>query len=151
VVRTFSQDDAKTAGLWGKQGPWSQYPKRMLQLRARGFALRDAFPDALRGIHSADESRDMVIDVSPVESLKEGFHTFGKRPEPANDNGGNGGNGKAMPSEEAAEPPHDPVTGEVRAEEPKAEAMPLPFGPTSGETKPTDPAPATKGKGKAGF
>jgi len=44
TVVKFSVADAKKAGLWGKSGPWTQYPKRMLQLRARGFALRDAFP-----------------------------------------------------------------------------------------------------------
>ena len=58
VVRTFSQEDAKKASLWGKQGPWSQYPARMLQMRARGFCLRDAFPDALRGMISAEEAKD---------------------------------------------------------------------------------------------
>ena len=56
--RTFSVDDAKKAGLWGKQGPWQQYPARMLQLRARGFALRDVFPDALRGVITTEEARD---------------------------------------------------------------------------------------------
>jgi hypothetical protein len=57
VVR-FSVADAKKAGLWGKSGPWSQYPKRMLQLRARGFALRDAFPDVLKGLVTAEEAQD---------------------------------------------------------------------------------------------
>ena len=47
--RTFSTADAKTAGLLGKAGPWTQYPKRMRQMRARAFALRDVFPDVLRG------------------------------------------------------------------------------------------------------
>lgn len=54
----FSVKDAITAGLWKKQGPWTQYPKRMLQMRARGFALRDAFPDALRGLILAEEAQD---------------------------------------------------------------------------------------------
>lgn len=60
VVRSFSEQDARTAGLWGKDGPWTTYPSRMLQLRARSFALRDAFPDALRGISQAEEQRDIV-------------------------------------------------------------------------------------------
>lgn len=65
VVREFSEEDAKKAGLWGKQGPWTQYPKRMLQMRARGFALRDAFSDVLRGIISDDEANDYnVVDHS---------------------------------------------------------------------------------------
>lgn len=55
---SFSVLDAKLARLWGKQGPWSQYPKRMLQLRARGFALRNAFPDVLMGVGIREEEQD---------------------------------------------------------------------------------------------
>ena len=58
VVCTFSVEDARRAGLWGKQGPWQAYPKRMLQMRARGFALRDAFPDVLKGLITAEEAQD---------------------------------------------------------------------------------------------
>jgi hypothetical protein len=56
----FSVADAKKAGLWGKTGPWSSYPKRMLQLRARGYALRDKFADVLKGLQLAEEQRDIV-------------------------------------------------------------------------------------------
>lgn len=60
IVRgTFSVDDAKAAGLWGKQGPWQQYRKRMLSMRARAFALRDAFADVLRGLGIAEEAQDI--------------------------------------------------------------------------------------------
>jgi len=62
VKRTFTVDDAKRAGLWGKSGPWKTYPDRMLQMRARGFALRDAFPDALRGLITAEEAQDIPAD-----------------------------------------------------------------------------------------
>lgn len=58
TVRSFTIEDAKTAGLWGKRGPWKQYPKRMLQMRARSFALRDAFADRLGGLSVTDEVRD---------------------------------------------------------------------------------------------
>ena len=61
VVRTFSEADAKKAGLWGKAGPWQQYPSRMLQMRARSWALRDAFPDALRGLGIREEVQDYQI------------------------------------------------------------------------------------------
>lgn len=54
-IRRFSIEDQKTAGLAGKQGPHSQYPKRMRQLRARAFALRDVFTDVLRGIPQTEE------------------------------------------------------------------------------------------------
>lgn len=59
VTGRFSVADAKRANLWGKQGPWAQYPDRMLQMRARAFALRDAFPDVLKGLHVAEEVRDI--------------------------------------------------------------------------------------------
>lgn len=62
VTHTFSVADAKRAALWGKSGPWQQYPKRMLQMRARGFALRDAFPDVLRGLITVEEARDTPVD-----------------------------------------------------------------------------------------
>jgi hypothetical protein len=68
VVR-FSVADAKKAGLWGKSGPWQQYPARMLTLRARGFALRNAFADALRGLITAEEARDYPADDSLVKSV----------------------------------------------------------------------------------
>jgi hypothetical protein len=58
TVAKFSVADAKKASLWGKTGPWSQYPSRMLGLRARGFALRNAFADALRGLVTAEEAQD---------------------------------------------------------------------------------------------
>lgn len=58
VIVRFSVEDARRAGLWGKQGPWQAYPKRMLQMRARGFALRDAFPDVLKGLITAEEAQD---------------------------------------------------------------------------------------------
>jgi hypothetical protein len=57
-VRTFSDADAKLAGLLGKQGPWTTGPKRMKQLRARAFALRDVFTDVLRGMAMAEEVAD---------------------------------------------------------------------------------------------
>jgi hypothetical protein len=62
VKVTFSVQDAVRANLWGKQGPWTQYPKRMMQMRARGFALRDAFPDVLKGLITAEEAEDYPSD-----------------------------------------------------------------------------------------
>jgi len=54
----FSVSDAKRANLWGKAGPWTQYPARMLKHRARSFALRDQFGDALRGLRTVEEVQD---------------------------------------------------------------------------------------------
>lgn len=63
----FSVADAKTAGLWGKQGPWQSYPKRMLKMRARAFAVRDGCADILRGIQVREEVEDYTTlrDVTP--------------------------------------------------------------------------------------
>lgn len=59
VSRSFSWADAKRAGLIGKAGPWTQYPTRMMQLRARSWCLRDAYPDLLRGMAVAEEAQDI--------------------------------------------------------------------------------------------
>ena len=64
-MRTFSMEDAAAAGLKGKQGPWAQYPKRMRQMRARAFALRDVFPDVLRGLPVAEE----LMDTPPEKDM----------------------------------------------------------------------------------
>ncbi|SAK63362.1 hypothetical protein AWB80_02856 [Caballeronia pedi] len=63
----FSIDDARTAGLVGKD-VWQKYPKRMLQMRARGFALRDQFPDVLRGLPIAELVRE-AVDMGRVEEI----------------------------------------------------------------------------------
>lgn len=67
VTRTFSQADAKRAGLAGKAGPWTQYPQRMRAARARSWALRDTFADVLKGIASAEEMEDVarMKDITP--------------------------------------------------------------------------------------
>lgn len=54
----FGVAEAKKAGLLNKEGPWRNYPERMMQMRARGFGLRDKFADALRGIVTAEEAMD---------------------------------------------------------------------------------------------
>jgi hypothetical protein len=72
VERRFSMEDAKRAGLLGKPGPWSQYPRRMLQMRARSWCLRDAFPDLLRGMAVAEEQQDRP-DTHLIPSNSGGF------------------------------------------------------------------------------
>jgi hypothetical protein len=68
VISKYSVEDAKRAGLWNKQGPWTQYPKRMLQMRARGFALRDAFPDVLKGLITVEEAQDYPDDTAAPQA-----------------------------------------------------------------------------------
>lgn len=66
--KTFSVADARKAGLWGKAGPWTQYPKRMLTMRAR-VAFRDLFADALGGLYIAEEliGVDEIKEVAPAQ------------------------------------------------------------------------------------
>lgn len=70
ATRSFSVADAKKAGLWGKAGPWSQYPDRMLQMRARSFAIRDTFADLLRGFVTIEEAKDMTPIVNQTTSAR---------------------------------------------------------------------------------
>jgi hypothetical protein len=42
----------------------------MMQMRARGFALRDAFPDVLKGMITAEEAQDYPDDAKPVPVAK---------------------------------------------------------------------------------
>lgn len=72
VASIFTMEDAKKAGLSGKQGPWTQYPKRMLKLRARSYALRDVFPDVLKGMAIAEEEKDKEIDITPTAVAESG-------------------------------------------------------------------------------
>lgn len=94
VTQRFSVEDAKLAGLWGKAGPWKQYPRRMLQMRARSFALRDAFADVLKGLSVAEEMQDVPImrDVTPRERPQRDL---------------------AAELDEQTSPDHDTATGEV--------------------------------------
>ncbi len=79
LTHRFSVADAKKAGLWGKSGPWSQYPERMLLFRARGFNLRDNFGDVLKGLRTTEELSDIpaeksvaghVVQITPLPSVQ---------------------------------------------------------------------------------
>lgn len=58
IIRTFSVGDAKKAGIFNKN-VHAAYPKRMLAMRARSWACRDGFADALRGLGVHEELRDI--------------------------------------------------------------------------------------------
>lgn len=80
ITRQFSEADARKARLWDERptvtktwdgkaeqkpndSPWFKFPERMLQMRARGFAVRDGAPDVLRGIYIREEiDGGMVVD-----------------------------------------------------------------------------------------
>lgn len=78
MSRQFTVADAKRAGIWGKAGPWKQYPERMLWNRARAFLFRDLFADVLNGVDVAEESRDITVAQQPespkrIEVMPEDF------------------------------------------------------------------------------
>lgn len=71
-IERFGVEDAAKAGLTGKAGPWTQYPKRMRKMRARAFLLRDVYADVLRGLPVAEELMDMPPAeryMGPVEEV----------------------------------------------------------------------------------
>ena len=72
ISRSFTRFDAEQAGLWGKAGPWKQYWKRMLQMRARAFAIRDGFSDVLKGLGVAEEAMSYEFAPTPTTKPKSG-------------------------------------------------------------------------------
>jgi len=70
-TQTFSLKDVTLGGYDKKPGPWQTSRKRMMQMRARAFALRDRFADALRGLVMAEEAMDMEpVQVTVMEPRK---------------------------------------------------------------------------------
>lgn len=70
VIREFSMEDAKLAGLWEKKGVWQLYKKRMLQHRARGICSKDTFPDALYGLMSEEEAHSVAETTRVVQVVQ---------------------------------------------------------------------------------
>jgi hypothetical protein len=70
VTARFGIEDARRAQLLTKQGPWQTYTKRMVQMRARGWALRDQFADVLRGLYTREEAMDIVEIEQPAPVAK---------------------------------------------------------------------------------
>ncbi len=121
ITRSFSMEDAKRAGLTGKPGPWQQYPKRMMQMRARGFAVRDLFADVLRGMYIAEEVMDMPKEID----ISEAGETVSKEPATNADKAAaalEGRKGKGKKAQEPQPQPQQPeppllevVMGEIGA------------------------------------
>lgn len=115
---SFSVADAKTASLWKKQGPWTQYPRRMLELRARSYALRGAFADALAGFHAREE----VADEPPTREVEATVRDM--EPQPAKVRGEPAEVQDSSPEQEDSSPaPAD----EPEAEDTMAEDEPNPY------------------------
>lgn len=54
VEEAFTEADAKTAGLWGRGSVWSKFPGRMMQMRARGVAIKNCASDITQGVTSVE-------------------------------------------------------------------------------------------------
>jgi len=66
IERKFTYKQAKDANLIKRV--WLTYPERMLQMRARAFAIRDGFADVLSGLSIAEEVRDIPEKKEEVDS-----------------------------------------------------------------------------------
>lgn len=106
IVRRFSMADADRAGLTGKPGPWKSYPDRMLQMRARAFAVRDGAADALVGLAIAEEvmdyGPDSARDVSPERASPKPGRTRYVDPDPVIDDVMEGDYSEDEPEQEQA-------------------------------------------------
>lgn len=71
IVREFTWKMAKDAGLTTKGKAWPSYPGRMLQMRARAWAMRDEFSEVLQGLHIAEEQQDVVDSQNVPLPMKE--------------------------------------------------------------------------------
>jgi hypothetical protein len=71
-TRTFGIENAKTAKLWGKEGPWTTNPERQMAWRAFWFAARDNASDVLKGLSGAEE----VVDYLPEKDITPAKNTI---------------------------------------------------------------------------
>lgn len=70
---TYTMEDAKNAGLTGKQN-WRNYPRAMLRARAITEAARAIFPDAVVGLYDPDELGAVTTPDGAVVELREQHH-----------------------------------------------------------------------------
>ncbi len=85
--RTFAMEDAKTAKLWGREGPWTTYPYRMMAWRAFWWAARDAAADVLKGIGGVEELMDYraeAIETTAETNVPKEVENKPAEPTPAN-------------------------------------------------------------------
>ena len=69
VEYTVTMDDAKRAGLAGKPGPWTQYPRDMRRWHAVKRLCRTYAPDLINGIASATYG-DLPLPVDPMPEVE---------------------------------------------------------------------------------
>lgn len=69
--RTFTIDEAKSAGLIKGGGAWTAYAENMLYWRAGMFAAREAFPDILSGVYSIEEITNESAEDYQTKTMKD--------------------------------------------------------------------------------
>jgi hypothetical protein len=135
VTRSFSEKDAIAAKLDKKDGPWQQYKPRMKFHRARSWALRDTYPDVLKGIRYYEEERD-VIDthfVEPAKTYSLPTEVSGARPAPTPEAPPASEAPKGAPAEQTG-----PVDGAAGAPAPAPEGQEVSFKVSGGATAELD-------------
>lgn len=69
-VSTFTAEDARRAGLWGKLGPWSQYPVAMMRARAITAGLKAiGYAPTAGAYDSVSEELPTVVPGSPSSPI----------------------------------------------------------------------------------
>lgn len=79
--QTYSMKDADIA-LLSTKDIWKKNPRRMLQMRARSFCIRDVFPDIISGLIAAEEAMDYHVDDSTSKPPKKEIKTLTQVLEP---------------------------------------------------------------------
>lgn len=144
VTRTFSWADAERIKVYehGQQvtlasrDTYKNYPDRMCTMRARGFALRDAFADRIKGLKTSEEMEEVPPDEEKAfNAAKPIIPDLEKKPEPTRQaepdgnespeglhQAGPGGSESAGPN---PEPVQEQAAAEQPAEQPKPESKAL--------------------------
>ena len=68
VTGSYSWAEALEAGFdqVKPESPWKRWTNRMMQFKARNFAMRDQFADFLKGIRTIEENSDAIVLESAV-------------------------------------------------------------------------------------
>ncbi len=116
---TWTMDDAKRAGLDGKQ-VWRSHPRRMLTARATSELCRAIFADVLAGISYAVEELEDLGGADPTDVLDLG------PPEVVEPTSAPAPTGTTMQANATAAAPARPVRTEQMSPPPRGEVPPLP-------------------------
>ncbi len=140
VVRSFSHADAERIQVWenGRMVPLAErpvwkagYAKRMRQMRARWWCLKDTFPDALKGVEGREYIED---DVTARNEARVVDSDIAQEPE-------------LMPRRLSAAPPpvSEPARAVTMAQPPGSSGTAPPSTPKPAAPSPTPPAETPSG------